>query len=148
MKCPFCGKDQDKVLESRTLADGEAIRRRRECLVCEARFTSYERVEDKPLMVRKRDGKKEPYQREKVLRGLMRAIEKRPISVSQVEELVDSVTETLLKRPDREIESQQIGEMVLACLGDVDPVAYVRFASVYKQFKDIGEFIDEIKRLQ
>ncbi|MEK6557599.1 MAG: transcriptional regulator NrdR [Candidatus Margulisiibacteriota bacterium] len=147
MKCPYCGKDQDKVLESRTLADGEAIRRRRECLACNARFTSYERIEDKPLMVRKRDGAKEVYQKEKVLKGIMRAVEKRPVSIMRVEEIVDEITNSLHKKQEREVDSQEIGEYVMYCLAKIDQVAYVRFASVYKQFEDVGEFIKEIKKL-
>lgn len=147
MKCPYCGKDQDKVLESRTLADGEAIRRRRECLACNARFTSYERIEDKPLMVRKRDGAKEVYQKEKVLKGIMRAVEKRPVSIMQVEEIVDEITNSLHKKQEREVDSQEIGEYVMYRLAKIDQVAYVRFASVYKQFEDVGEFIKEIRKL-
>jgi transcriptional repressor NrdR len=147
MKCPYCLKDQDKVLESRTLADGEAIRRRRECIVCGARFTSYERIEDKPLMIKKRDGSKEIFQREKILKGIMRAIEKRPVSFAQVDELVDIITDSLHKKTDREVDSREIGAYVMEQLAKLDPVAYVRFASVYKQFKDVGEFIKEIKKL-
>ena len=147
MKCPYCGKDQDKVLESRTLADGEAIRRRRECLACDARFTSYERIEDKPLMVKKRDGAKDVYQKEKILRGIMRAVEKRPVSIMQVEEIVDEITNALHKKQEREVDSKEIGEYVMYRLSKIDQVAYVRFASVYKKFEDVGEFIQEIKKL-
>ncbi|MDD5455427.1 MAG: transcriptional regulator NrdR [Candidatus Margulisbacteria bacterium] len=147
MKCPFCGSYQDRVLESRTLADGEAIRRRRECLSCNARFTSYERLEDKPLMVKKRDGRKELFQKEKILKGIMRAVEKRPISMVQVEEIVDDITESIHRKPEREIDSRVLGEMVMNKLAKIDQVAYVRFASVYKQFKDVGEFIEEIKNM-
>ena len=147
MKCPFCGSNQDKVLESRTLAEGEAIRRRRLCLTCDQRFTSYERLEDKPLVVRKQDGSKEFYQKEKVLRGMLRATEKRPVSVSEIEDIVEEITDDLNRQPQREIPSKQIGDMVMEKLSEKDQVAYVRFASVYKQFEDVGEFIKEIKNM-
>lgn len=147
MKCPFCGSNQDKVLESRTLAEGEAIRRRRLCLSCDQRFTSYERLEDKPLVVRKQDGSKEFFQKEKILRGMLRAVEKRPVSVNEIEDIVEDITDSLNRQPQREIPSKQIGDMVMSKLAEKDEVAYVRFASVYKQFKDVGEFIKEIKNM-
>ncbi len=147
MKCPFCGSDQDKVLESRTLSDGDAIRRRRECIDCSGRFTSYERIEDKPLMIHKKTGSKELFSKEKILRGMLRAIEKRPVTVAQIEESVEEIAEQLYKKPEREVSSSEIGELVMRKLEKIDQVAYVRFASVYKQFKDVGEFIAEIKNM-
>lgn len=147
MKCPFCGSDQDKVLESRTLSDGDAIRRRRECIDCSGRFTSYERIEDKPLMIHKKTGSKELFSKEKILRGMLRAIEKRPVTVAQIEESVNEIIEQLYKKPEREVSSSEIGELVMRKLEKIDQVAYVRFASVYKQFKDVGEFIAEIKNM-
>ena len=147
MKCPFCGSNQDKVLESRTLTDGEAIRRRRECIDCSGRFTSYERIEEKPLMVVKNDGGKEFFQKEKMLKGILRAVEKRPIPYEFVEEVVEDITNDLHTKPEREVESRRIGEYIMSRLSEIDQIAYVRFASVYKKFKDVGEFIEEIKNM-
>jgi transcriptional repressor NrdR len=147
VKCPYCKSNQDHVLESRTLSEGEAIRRRRECLVCKGRFTSYERVEDKPLMIRKNDGQKEYFQKEKILKGILRATEKRPVSVDKIENAVAEITESLRNNIEREVGSQEIGVLVMKKLSELDQVAYVRFASVYKQFEDIGEFIKEIKNM-
>ncbi|OGI08403.1 MAG: transcriptional regulator NrdR [Candidatus Margulisbacteria bacterium GWF2_35_9] len=147
MKCPFCGSNQDKVLESRTLSDGEAIRRRRECIDCEGRFTSYERIEEKPLMVIKTDGRKEFFQKEKMLKGVLRSVEKRPVPYEFVEEIVEDITNELHTKPEREVESRKIGEYIMNRLSEIDQIAYVRFASVYKKFKDVGEFIEEIKNM-
>jgi len=147
MRCPYCASDQDKVLESRALTESNAIRRRRECIDCGGRFTSYERIEDKPLMVKKKDGNKELYQKEKIVRGILRAIEKRPVSGLQVEEMVEEITEQLYKKPGREVETSDIGNIVMQRLEQIDQVAYVRFASVYKKFKDVREFIAEIKNM-
>jgi len=147
MKCPFCGSNQDKVLESRTLADGEAIRRRRECIDCDGRFTSYERIEEKPLMVLKSDGRKEFFQKEKMLKGVLRAVEKRPVPYEFVEEIVEDISNDLHTKPEREVEARRIGEYIMNRLSEIDQIAYVRFASVYKKFKDVGEFIEEIKNM-
>ena len=147
MKCPFCGSNQDKVLESRTLADGEAIRRRRECIDCDGRFTSYERIEEKPLMVIKNDGRKEFFQKEKMLKGVLRAVEKRPVPYEFVEEIVEDISNDLHTKPEREVESRRIGEYIMNRLSEIDQIAYVRFAPVYKKFKDVGEFIEEIKNM-
>ncbi len=147
MKCPFCGSNQDKVLESRTLSEGEAIRRRRECLSCTKRFTSYERLEERPVVVVKTNENKEFFKKEKILNGMLSATEKRPVTVMQIQELVEEITEELHRRPEREVQSKEIGQMVMDKLQELDQVAYVRFASVYKQFKDVKEFIKEIKNM-
>ncbi len=147
MKCPFCGSDEDKVLESRTLAEGEAIRRRRECLSCSQRFTSYERLEERPVVVIKSKGNKEFFKKEKILNGMITATEKRPVTVTQIQSVVEEITEELHRRTEREVQSKEIGQMVMDKLQGLDQVAYVRFASVYKQFKDVSEFIKEIKNM-
>ncbi len=149
MRCPHCESLEDKVLESRTLANGESIRRRRECLSCGYRFTSYERIEEKHLMVVKSDGRREPFDREKLERGIQRACEKRNISQVTIEEMINDLEDesAMLGKSTHEISSRELGEMVLRRLYDLDGVAYVRFASVYRQFKDAEEFIREIESL-
>ena len=147
MKCPFCGHLEDKVIDSRTSKDGDAIRRRRECLKCERRFTSYERIEEVMPMVVKKDGRREPFDRQKILHGLEKACEKRPISTEQREELVNRIERKVLALGAREVPGTLIGEEVMNALKDTDPVAYVRFASVYRQFKDITELMEEVKTL-
>jgi len=147
MKCPFCGHLEDKVIDSRTSKEGDVIRRRRECLKCERRFTSYERVEEVMPLVVKKDGRREPFDRQKVLHGLEKACEKRPISIEQREEIVNQLEQKLLALGVKEIPSTWVGEEVMKALRDLDKVAYVRFASVYRQFKDINELMDEVKTL-
>lgn len=147
MKCPFCGHIEDKVIDSRTSREGSAIRRRRECLKCAKRFTSYERVEDIIPMVIKKDNRREPFERQKVLIGLKKACEKRPIGIETLEGITDGIEKKLIGLGVKEIPSSWIGEEVMACLRDLDKVAYVRFASVYRQFKDINELMDEVKSL-
>lgn len=147
MKCPFCGTTEDKVIDSRTTKEGDAIRRRRECLQCGKRFTSYERVDDIIPMVVKKDGRRESFDRVKMLSGLKRACEKRPISVDMLEAVVDSVEKKLVGLGVKEIPSTWVGEEIMSSLKDMDKVAYVRFASVYRQFKDINELMDEVKNL-
>jgi len=147
MKCPFCGNVEDKVVDSRIASEGESIRRRRECLKCQRRFTTYESIEKSTLMVIKKDGRREPFDRNKILSGLLRACEKRPVSMETVEEVVDSIERTLQKNYDKEVVSSDIGELVMKHLHDIDEVAYVRFASVYRQFKDINQFLGELKDL-
>jgi transcriptional repressor NrdR len=149
MRCPHCGNSEDKVVESRTLASGEAIRRRRECSSCGFRFTSYERVEDKQFMVIKRDGRREPFDRSKIERGVVRALEKRPISQMTIESLVNDIEDktAILGKINHEIDSAVIGNLVLEKLSALDKVAYIRFASVYRHFENIDEFIREIQKL-
>lgn len=149
MKCPFCGHTKDKVVDSRESRQGQAIRRRRECLSdkCARRFTTYERVEDVPIMVIKKDGRRERFDRKKLLDGLLKACEKRRVPLQQLESICDEVEGMAHDIPDREIPKQVIGECVVERLRDLDDVAYVRFASVYKQFKDINEFMSELKGL-
>jgi transcriptional repressor NrdR len=149
MRCPHCGIFDDKVVESRTLANGAAIRRRRECNGCGFRFTSYERIEDGKFMVVKRDGRREPFDRNKIERGVERAVEKRPVSPMMVESLVNEVEDAaaMLGEVNNEIESAVIGDLILEKLGALDKVAYIRFASVYRHFTDLEEFIREIQKL-
>jgi transcriptional repressor NrdR len=147
MKCPFCGNLEDKVIDSRTSKEGDVIRRRRECLKCGKRFTSYERVEDVVPMVVKKDGRREPFDRPKILRGLEKACEKRPVSVEALEGIVDSIEKKLINLGVKEIPSTWVGEEVMSSLRELDKVAYVRFASVYRQFKDISELMNEVKTL-
>ena len=145
MKCPFCGHKEDKVIDSRSIQDDSSIRRRRECLRCGKRFTTYEYIEKIPLMVIKKDSRREPFDRNKILQGLIKASQKRPISMAQLESLVEEVEKEIQKKYDREIESKVIGELVIQRLARLDDVAYVRFASVYRQFKDVNEFMRELK---
>jgi len=148
MRCPFCGHDETKVVDSRVSESQDAIRRRRECLVCEQRFTTYERVEEMPLMVIKKDGRREPFDRGKLLRGLTVATVKRDVSSQQLEELIDAVEADLHDSFRYEIHAKQLGDLVLQHLKTLDRVAYVRFASVYKEFKDLDEFTRELKGLK
>jgi len=147
MKCPHCGYKEDKVVDSRSTAEESAVRRRRECLKCGKRFTTYEYVEEVSLMVIKKDGRREPFDRKKALAGIIRACEKRPISVEKMEELVTQVERAIQKKSDREIQSSKVGELVMDKLKSLDHVAYVRFASVYRQFKDVGQFMEELKSI-
>ena len=147
MKCPYCGFIEDKVIDSRPTDEGSAIRRRRECSLCTKRFTTYEKVESLPLMVVKKDKTRQPFDREKLLNGLLRACEKRPVSINDLEKLVEEVEGQILNSLKREVTSQEIGEMVMARLKSMDEVAYVRFASVYRQFKDINTFMEELHKL-
>ncbi|HWP52299.1 MAG TPA: transcriptional regulator NrdR [Clostridia bacterium] len=147
MKCPFCSYTESKVIDSRPADDGERIRRRRECLSCQKRFTTYEAVETIPIMVIKKDGAMEPFYRDKLLNSMLRACEKRQVSLMQVEKAVDEIEATLQNAMEREIRTSRIGELAMQRLKDIDKAAYVRFASVYRQFKDIGSFIDELKLL-
>ncbi len=147
MKCPFCGFIEDKVIDSRPTDEGSAIRRRRECIKCSKRFTTYEKVESLPLMVIKKDKSRQPFDREKLMNGLLRACEKRPISINDLEKMVESIETQLHNSLIREVTTEDIGEMVMAKLKSMDEVAYVRFASVYRQFKDINTFMDELKNL-
>ena len=147
MKCPFCGNLGDKVVDSRETKDGEAIRRRRECLKCHRRFTSYERIEEIPYMVIKKDGRRENFDRQKILKGLLKACEKRPIKVNELEKIVDEVEAMLHQGSEREIKTERIGAHIMNRLKNLDKVAYVRFASVYRQFKDVSEFLGELKGL-
>jgi len=145
MKCPFCGNIEDKVVDSRISTEGDSIRRRRECLKCQRRFTTYEYVEKTSLMVIKKDGRREPFDRNKILSGLLRACEKRPVSVEKMENVVIQVEHAIQKKNDREVLSSRIGELVMERLKAIDDVAYVRFASVYRQFKDVGQFMVELR---
>ncbi|MBI3935258.1 MAG: transcriptional repressor NrdR [Acidobacteria bacterium] len=147
MKCPFCGHPENKVVDSRESEEAQSIRRRRECLSCERRFTTYERVDEIPYMVIKKDGRREKFDRQKVLAGLLRACEKRPVSTNRLEEIVNEIEVKVADSPDREIPAKQIGEILMARLRELDKVAYVRFASVYLDFKDVKEFMDELKDL-
>ena len=147
MRCPFCGHLKDKVVDSRETGAGDAIRRRRECLDCGKRFTSYERVEEIPYFVVKKDGRREPFDRHKLLQGLHRACEKRPVPARALEAIVEEIEQALAEGPDREIEARAIGEKVMERLRELDKVAYVRFASVYRQFEDVEEFMSELRGL-
>lgn len=147
MKCPYCGAPDSKVIDSRATDDGTAIRRRRECVRCERRFTTYEVIEEIPLVVVKKDGRREPFDRAKIMSGLIKACEKRSVSLKQLESLVDEVERELRGKLEGEVRSQEIGELVMERLRSLDEVAYVRFASVYRQFKDIDKFLEELQRL-
>ena len=145
MKCPFCGFSDTKVIDSRLGKEGNNIRRRRECFDCERRFTTYERVEESLPLVIKKDGRREVFDRQKIIAGMQRACEKRPVSIATIEKMVDRLEVSLQESGEREIEASRVGEAVMEALRDVDQVAYVRFASVYRQFKDINEFMQELK---
>ena len=147
MKCPYCGHLGDKVVDSRESREGEVIRRRRECLECAKRFTSYERIDEIPYMVVKKDGRRERFDRQKVVSGLLKSCEKRPVSVAALERVADRIEATLVDRAEREISTHEIGSMVMDDLRHLDKVAYVRFASVYRHFRDIGEFMTELEDL-
>ncbi|MCL2214250.1 MAG: transcriptional regulator NrdR [Treponema sp.] len=149
MRCPHCGTIEDKVIESRSLANGDAVRRRRECINCGYRFTSYEKIDERQFMIVKKDGRREPFDRQKLERGVVRAFEKRPVSQMQIESLINEIEDetAILSTGNREISSSIIGNLLLERLSKLDKVAYIRFASVYKQFNDLDEFIDEIKKV-
>ena len=147
MKCPFCGYEESKVIDSRPTDEGEKIRRRRECISCANRFTTYEIIESVPIMIIKKDKSRESFNREKLLKGMVRACEKRPVPIDTLEKIVDEIESEIQSSLDREITSVKIGELVMDKLKDVDEVAYVRFASVYRQFKDINTFMSELKKL-
>jgi len=147
MKCPFCGFENDKVVDSRESKEGASIRRRRECLKCEKRFTTYERIDEIPHMVVKKDGRREKFDRQKVLAGLLKACERRPVPTGKLEEIVNEAETFVAEAPDRERPTSGVGELVMNRLKKLDKVAYVRFASVYLDFKDVREFMDELKDL-
>lgn len=147
MTCPFCGHRQDRVIDSRESKEGDSIRRRRECLKCERRFTTYERSDEIPYMVVKRDGRREKFDRQKVLEGLLKACEKRPVPMAKLAEMVDEIDSKLADSPEREISTTAIGELLMERLRAVDKIAYVRFASVYRDFQDIEAFLAELKDL-
>ncbi len=147
MKCPFCGFENDKVVDSRESKEGESIRRRRECLKCEKRFTTYERIDEIPYMVVKKDGRREKFERQKVLAGVLRACEKRPISMGRMEQIVNDVEQFVVDSPERERSASEIGELIMESLRQIDKVAYIRFASVYRDFKDVDEFRSELEHL-
>ena len=147
MKCPFCGHLQDKVVDSRESKEGDAIRRRRQCLECQRRFTSYERIDEIPYMVVKKDGRRERFDRQKVLAGVLKACEKRPVSMIQLETIADNAETMVQESSEREATTRSIGEMIMNELKNLDKVAYVRFASVYLDFKDVQEFMSELKDL-
>jgi transcriptional repressor NrdR len=145
MKCPFCSHDDTRVVDSRLGKEGNNIRRRRECIDCERRFTTYERVEETLPLVIKKDGRREAFDRQKIISGIQRACEKRPVSISTIEKVVDQMELTLQESGEKEIDASRIGEAVMGALQSIDEVAYVRFASVYRQFRDINEFMSELK---
>ena len=150
MRCPYCGSLDDKVIESRAMANGESIRRRRECLGCGYRFTSYEHIEEKPFMVVKKDGRREPFEQAKLEKGISRALEKRPVSMRMVEQIVSEIEDKAVMsgKVSREISTAELGEPVLQRLYEIDKVAYIRFASVYKHFENLDEFITEVKNIE
>jgi transcriptional repressor NrdR len=147
MKCPFCGFAQDRVVDSRESKEADSIRRRRECEKCERRFTTYERIDEIPYMVVKKDGRREKFERHKVLAGLLRACEKRPVSAAKLEAIVDATEAFLMDAPERERTTSEIGELIMENLKSLDTVAYIRFASVYRDFKDVREFKEELEQL-
>lgn len=147
MKCPYCGFKESKVVDSRPAEEGSSIRRRRECLSCAKRFTTYETVESMPMVVIKRDGSRQTFDRRKLVNGMLRACEKRPVSLGQLEKIGEEIEQELQNSLEREISTERVGELVMDKLKSVDEVAYVRFASVYRQFKDIGTFMDELNKL-
>lgn len=147
MKCPFCSKENTRVIDSRPAEDNNSIRRRRQCDECGKRFTTYEKVETIPMIVIKKDNNREPYSREKIEAGIIRSCHKRPVSINEINALVDEIETSIFNLEDREIPSSKIGEIVMNRLKDFDSVAYVRFASVYREFKDVNTFMDELKKL-
>ncbi len=147
MKCPFCSHIEDRVVDSRESKEGDAIRRRRQCLACERRFTTYERIDEVPYMAIKKDGRREKFDRQKVLTGLLKACEKRPIPMGRLSEIVDEVEAKVADSPDREISTTEIGEFLMDRLRELDKIAYVRFASVYRDFQDEQAFLNELRRL-
>lgn len=147
MKCPYCGEIDNRVMDSRMSKDGTAIRRRRECSACERRFTTYEQIEEIPIMIIKKDGRRELFNRDKVRLGIQKACEKRDISMNAIEDFLDELERDLKEAEEKELPSRVIGEKIMRRLHDLDDVAYVRFASVYREFKDVNDFISELKRL-
>ncbi len=147
MKCPFCSHTEDRVIDSRSSNEDKSVRRRRECLKCKKRFTTYEYIEEVPLMVIKKDGRREAFDRNKIIAGILKACEKRPVGMDKVEAVVDRVEKELQKSFDKEVKAQVVGELVMDHLHKIDEVAYVRFASVYRQFKDINHFMKELKEI-
>jgi transcriptional repressor NrdR len=147
VKCPFCDELEDKVVDSRMAKEGEVIRRRRECLGCKRRYTTYERIEESLPMVVKKDGRREPFDRNKILAGIKKACEKRPISIATIEAVTDKIEKAIQEMGETEVQSPSIGEEVMKALHELDQIAYVRFASVYREFKDIDQFMDELKSL-
>lgn len=147
MKCPFCSFEESKVIDSRPTDEGERIRRRRECLKCSKRFTTYEMIESLPIIVIKKDGSRETFDRQKLLTGMLRACEKRPVSIETLDKAITDIETVIQNSLDREVNSEKIGELVMEELKSIDEVAYVRFASVYRQFKDINTFMDELNKL-
>jgi transcriptional repressor NrdR len=147
MNCPSCRYKETKVIDSRLNAEGTSIRRRRECLKCQKRFTTYEYVEQVPLMVVKKDGRRQPFDRNRLMGGIVKACEKRPVSIDQIEETVDDIERTIQLKYDREVASKEIGEMIMKKLSMLDEVAYVRFASVYRQFRDVNQFMSELQNI-
>lgn len=147
MNCPFCGYKQDRVVDSRESREGDAIRRRRQCLKCERRFTTYERTDEVPYMVVKKDGRREKFDRQKVLAGLLKACEKRPVPMAKLAEIVDVVEAKLAESTEREVSTTEVGEMLMDRLRGLDKIAYVRFASVYRDFQDVEAFLNELKHL-
>lgn len=147
MRCPYCGNRHDSVIDSRTARNGTSVRRRRKCLKCKKRFTTYEHVERIPLMVIKKDSRREPFDREKLMKGIMVACEKRPVSVKRIEKVVEDIERRLEKSHEREVASREVGELVMKGLHGLDEIAYVRFASVYRQFRDVGQFMKELKKV-
>lgn len=150
MRCPYCGSIDDKVIESRSMANGESIRRRRECISCGSRFTSYERIEEKPFMVIKKDERREPFDPRKLSKGIERALEKRPFSSSMIEQIVNEIEDEAYQvgKTNREISTSELGELVLKRLNKIDKVAYIRFASVYKHFNNLDEFLKEVNKIE
>lgn len=147
MKCPFCGEIDNKVIDSRLSKDGNVIRRRRECIICSRRFTTYEHIEEIPVMIVKKDGRREVFSREKVRSGLQKACQKRDISINVIDEFLDELERDLREAGEKEISSNKIGEKIMVKLHEIDDVAYVRFASVYREFKDVNDFVSELKKL-
>ena len=147
MKCPFCGETDNKVIDSRLSKDGNVIRRRRECIMCSRRFTTYEHIEEIPVMIIKKDGRREVFSREKVRSGIQKACQKRDISINVIEDFLDELDRDLRESGEKEVPSQKIGEKIMIKLHDIDDVAYVRFASVYREFKDVNDFVSELKSL-
>ena len=147
MNCPFCGQFDSKVIDSRPTDEGQAIRRRRECNACQKRFTTYEKVEEIPLIVIKKSGNREPFNRNKVLKGVIRACEKRPVSLKEIQLIVNDIEKTLQNEMEKEVPTERIGLMVMDALKELDEVAYVRFASVYREFKDLNTFMEELKKI-
>ncbi len=148
MKCPYCSSLEEKVVDSREGKDGVVVRRRRQCQQCLRRFTTYERIEEIHFMVVKKDGRREPFDRHKLLAGLLKATQKRPVSVAQLEKIVDEIEARLAEKVEREMTAAEIGELIMERLHEIDEVAYVRFASVYRQFKDVSQFVEEVKGLR